>query len=39
MFFADMLGVSECAVVRDRARLTTKYTLESTLYDFDGGAA
>lgn len=36
MLFADIPGARERVVMRGRARITTKYTVEITLYDFDG---
>ncbi len=36
MLFADIPGANERAMMRGRARITPKYILEITLYDFDG---
>lgn len=36
MQFADISGAGRCAIMRGRARITHKYSVEITLYDFDG---
>ena len=36
MLFADLPGAHLCAVMRARTRITPKYSIEITLYDFDG---
>ena len=36
MHIADIPGASQRAVLRGRARITPKYSVEITLYDFDG---
>ena len=36
MLFADIPGARERVVMRGRARITPKYTIEIALYDFDG---
>lgn len=36
MSIAEIPGARQRAVMRDRARITPKYTIEITLYDFDG---
>ena len=36
MQFADIPGAGRCAIMRRRARITHKYSVEITLYDFDG---
>ena len=36
MTIADIHGARQRVVMRDRARITPKYTIEITLYDFDG---
>lgn len=36
MFIADVPGASQRAVMSGRARMTHKYSVEITLYNFDG---
>ena len=36
MDIADIPGAHQRAVMRGRTRITPKYTIEITLYDFDG---
>jgi hypothetical protein len=36
MLFADLPGAHLCALMRARVRITHKYSIEITLYDFDG---
>lgn len=36
MLIADIPGARQRAVMRRRARITPKYSVEITLYDFDG---